>query len=148
MTFFSKLAVFFSILACALPAIAQRADAEAPAYSKVVIENCHEDRVDLRIWVSDRGGAWRDRGAWKNHGLLESQWSGSDCPATGSPKTIELTSGAKWVVKALDSRCGSKPPVDSLPRCHILTTKVLKGDPASTNVYKVRIGSGSQGASD
>lgn len=139
MKIFGKALLLLSMLVWVLPVIAQRADPDSPAYSKVVIENCYEDRVPVRIWVSENGSAWRDRGAWKSHGVLESQWSGSDCPATGEPMTVELKSGSISVIKALDPRCGKSTPINTLPKCHILTTRRLRGDASSPDVYKVRI---------
>jgi len=148
MTLFKKTLLIVLVLGCVQPVMAQRDKSDSKAYSKVVVQNCYEDRVDVRVWVSDRGGAWRDRGAWKDHGLLESQGSDSGCPRTGTPKTIELRAGAKWVIKAIDSRCGSSTPVNTLPRCHILTTRELKGDASSADVYTVRIGTADQGISE
>jgi len=133
MSVLKKMSLALSVLACALPVFAQSGNPGSKTYSRVIIENCHEERTDLRIWVSRNGGNWRD------HGLLETQYSGSGCPAAGQPKTIELEKGGYWIIKALDSRCGSSKPLHSLPRCHVFTTPKIFGDAATAEVYSARI---------
>jgi hypothetical protein len=114
--------------------IARRNTPSTTTYSKAIIQNCHNDKIDVRVWISVNGGAWQDLG------LLGSQWSNSACPFTGTPKTIELENGAVSVIKALDSRCGSSSPLETQGNCHVLTTPPLTGNDSSTNVYAVQIG--------
>lgn len=127
--------IFGSMFVLQAPiAEAQHGDGASQGYSSVVVENCYSDRVAVRVWASANGGVWRDLG------LVESQWSGDDCPARGEPLTFELEGGATWVIRAIDSRCGTSSPRDSLARCHVLKTPPLTGSRTRASSYTARVG--------
>jgi len=131
--------VFTFFIFSPLSGVAQQGEDEPKGYSKVVVENCHEDQVEVRIWIAENGNAWADRAAWKDRGLLESQWSDAECPAGGEARTIDLNSGTFVVVKAIDSRCGGATPLNTLANCHVLTTRKIRGDAGSPHVYTARV---------
>jgi len=133
MAFSRSMLLGFSVFILAAPVIVYGGDSKATAYSKAVIENCHAERTDVRIWVSRSGGVWKD------HGLLKSQQTDAGCPGKGTPKTIELERGGFWVVKAIDARCGGAGPINTLAKCHVLTTPRLSGDASSPELYTARV---------
>jgi hypothetical protein len=77
----------------------------------LVAYNCVGEQRPLEMWVSDLSAG----GGWTDMGRLDSQWSGSDCPATGQPWTFSPSaSGHRYEVRAVDfdaPRCSDDPTI-------------------------------------
>ncbi|MEM7613174.1 MAG: hypothetical protein AAF270_15930 [Pseudomonadota bacterium] len=106
-------------------------------YSRVIIENCHPDRITVRVWTSVNQGAWQDKGQ------LSHQYSASGiCPQIGSPQTIDLADDTFTSIVAMHPDCGSQSPGTAQATCRVLDSAPYPGDESSDNVDRIQLGSG------
>ena len=116
--------------------VARRNAPQTTKYSKASIENCHPDRITVRIWTSANGGSWDDKGT------LSHQYGSGGCPQTGSPKTFDFADDSFTEIVAIHSNCGNGNPSEVNASCRVLNTSQIPGDSSSANTFRFRLGVG------